>query len=975
MMKHIITMLQTVTVFQSIVSFCLLNIRSARNKVGDIYDEFAEKQLDFMVATEFWLKPTDPDYQLQVNDFNDLKFINRHRPKKQGGGLATIYRKSFDTKAVNVDLKPKSFEFGIDSVNHGKFVLLSVYRPPASKHRTTFLQEIDGLLAVVTNKYSRILLCGDINLHMENRSDRFSSQFLDLLADYGFEYHINGQATHEKGGSLDIVCSLGLKCVDFQIVDNQWSDHFPIYFQVCIPGKLQGPNVGSQSSSVKYYNFRDYSQLESEECLSFFQGRFDSLLGSNSGTDDLATSFVQVLDDGLNTFAPSSIRKSKKKHRNNFVYDKEVAEAKTDRRKLERKARASNSVIDKQLLKAQRYKVRKLAQKSKARIIRRKLERGNSKQLFTTVKSLSVPVTRTLPVGYDNDLGLANAFAGFFDSKISNIVSQFESTGDTLSDSNPCSVSGIVRFDDFEPLSERDVGLLRRVKCTPNLDGLPQTQFSEMFALMLPFISKLINSSLSSGVFPSCFKKSQISPLLKSTDHDPNKLNSDQLIFNLLSVSKMIETAVNNQFMAHLESNSLLNAHQSAYRKGHSVETAFQHVYSSILHELDRGRSVFLVLLDLSAAFDTLSHANLISILKSQFNVGGTVLRWFQSYLESRTFQVRVENDLSDSYPLNVRVPQGSVLGPVLFNCLMSLLPPILKSIGIPCHLYADDTQFWVSFNDDEDSINNEETARRRVQRAFSLISSFMGKNQLKLNPKKTMFIPFSRRRDPTTYNPLRLDDETIITPVMKVRNLGVILDSRLSFDNHIRELRKSCFYQLRRLNSIRAYIPSAQFATLIHSFITSRIDFCNSVYFSLPDYSRGQIQTIQNSCAKCLTGARRYDSATEALRSLHWLPVKARAQFKILLFAYKIFHKVSNTPMYFQDQFYIPDRVRVTRSSSKSLLSCHLSSRLSTVGDRSFFMSVVDLWNSLPTELQSISSLSGFKSALKTHIFRLFFE
>ena len=93
----------------------------------------------------------------------------------------------------------------------------------------------------------------------------------------------------------------------------------------------------------------------------------------------------------------------------------------------------------------------------------------------------------------------------------------------------------------------------------------------------------------------------------------------------------MIETAVNNQFMAHLESNSLLNSHQSAYRKGHSVETAFQHVYSSILHELDRRRSVFLVLLDVAAEFDALSHANLISILQSQFNVGGTVLRWFHT--------------------------------------------------------------------------------------------------------------------------------------------------------------------------------------------------------------------------------------------------------------------------------------------------------------------------------------------------------
>ena len=138
--------------------------------------------------------------------------------------------------------------------------------------------------------------------------------------------------------------------------------------------------------------------------------------GSYSGTDDLATSFVQKLDDGLNTHARSSIRKSKQKHQNNFVNDKEVAVVKMDKRISER--RASNSAIDKQLSKAQRYKVRKLAQKSKARIIRRRLEHGNSKQSFTTVKSLSVPVTQTLPAGYDNDLGLANAFAEFFDWKI-----------------------------------------------------------------------------------------------------------------------------------------------------------------------------------------------------------------------------------------------------------------------------------------------------------------------------------------------------------------------------------------------------------------------------------------------------------------------------------------------------------------------------------------------------------------------------
>ena len=119
----------------------------------------------------------------------------------------------------------------------------------------------------------------------------------------------------------------------------------------------------------------------------------------------------------------------------------------------------------------------------------------------------------------------------------------------------------------------------------------------------------------------------------------------------------------------------------------------------------------------------------------------------------------------------------------------------------------------------------------------------------------------------------------------------------------------------------------------------------------------------------------RRFYSATSAIKSLHWLPVKARAQFKVLLFAYRIVHKSPHTPMYLVEQLYIPERTRITRSSSKVILACRLSSQLSTVGDRSLFMSIVNLWNTLPVELQSVPSLSGFKSKLKTYLFRMYFE
>ena len=111
------------------------------------------------------------------------------------------------------------------------------------------------MLSSIVGRYSRILLCGDVSFHVENPSDTFSKRFLDVKTDYGFEYHIDGKPTHQKRGSLDVVCSLGMKCVDFHIVDNQFSDHFPIYFQVCIPGNQVVPHI-PPSDTVKYYRLQ-----------------------------------------------------------------------------------------------------------------------------------------------------------------------------------------------------------------------------------------------------------------------------------------------------------------------------------------------------------------------------------------------------------------------------------------------------------------------------------------------------------------------------------------------------------------------------------------------------------------------------------------------------------------------------------------------------------------------------------------------
>ena len=174
----------------------------------------------------------------------------------------------------------------------------------------------------------------------------------------------------------------------------------------------------------------------------------------------------------------------------------------------------------------------------------------------------------------------------------------------------------------------------------------------------------------------------------------------------------------------------------------------------------------------------------------------------------------------------------------------MASLPKLLNSIGIKSHMYADETQFWVSLGDN-DELNNEGTARRRIVQAFSIISNFMKSSNPKLNPSKTQFIPFSRKTNPSSFSPLQLDDQVYVSPATEVRNLGVLMDSKLNFHSEVSEMRRNCFHQLKRLNSIHRFVPRDQFAILIHAFITSRIDFCNSIFYSLPENLVSRVQTI----------------------------------------------------------------------------------------------------------------------------------
>ena len=248
-----------------------------------------------------------------------------------------------------------------------------------------------------------------------------------------------------------------------------------------------------------------------------------------------------------------------------------------------------------------------------------------------------------------------------------------------------------------------------------------------------PFLAALFNRSLSTGCFPENYKSAFITPLIKKPGLDPADARSYRPISNLSVVSKLLEQFVARQLHCYLQSSNLLPSSQSAYRPFHSTETAVLRVLSDLLMAVDQGEVAALVLLDLSAAFDTVDHNILLRRLRSTYGFNGAVLKWFQSYLHGRSHYVRRGSSRLASTLLFCGIPQGLVLGPILFILYTADLIPLIDQHSLHGHLYADDTQTYGSCNPDD-----VQDFEQRISACVDDVALWMKSNRLQLNTDKT---------------------------------------------------------------------------------------------------------------------------------------------------------------------------------------------------------------------------------------------
>ena len=922
-----------------------------------------DKKLDLFCLTETWL--TDKDDTV-IAELMPPGYEFKHLPRpgtKRGGGVGLLFRNTLQWSKASSHCF-NSFEHLDQTLTCGSSLLhiIIIYRPPNTRF-SDFIHDFSTLLESACVSKGRLLLLGDFNIHVDNESDANAQHFKEVLDLFNMKQHVN-EKTHKHSHTLDLLITREDDTVcNLSVEDNDISDHFNIDF--C----LNADKPKKPTNTIQYRKLRDINVEAFKEDI-----RVSSLHNRTfSCVEAMSKCYNETLSDILDKHAPL-ITKQVVIHPESPWYSQEVATCRKAKRKAERKWRQTGLHIHKEIFNIERNKLIRTIAKAKKEYISSQIEQSSNSQrsLFKCLDSLRNKGKKVILPDHDNPGDLCDEVVSFFANKVSKIRHLLENLrkNEPLQHRGPDDITAKDTLSNFPIVSESKVRkiIMSSASKSCELDPIPTFLLKECIDVLSPIITNLINLSIKTSHVPSSFKIAAVSPLLKKKDADQNNLQNYRPVSNLPFISKILEKVILSLYTDHKSHNNLTGEFQSAYRKHHSCETALLRIKNDVLETLDKKNCCFLVLLDLSAAFDTVDHPILLKCLTEHYGVTEKAHEWFCSYLTDRKQFVTIKGSHSKEIIQHCNVPQGSVLGPTLFSDYIAPLAKIFRKWNVCYHTYADDTQVYVPFTPGVD----EEDALLRLTNCLREVRIWMAQHYLKLNDDKTDFIVFSSEHNKTK---IVTTDVTIgesrVAPATTVKNIGAALDNTLSMEQEVKAKCKAAWGNLYCLSKLKRYLSTEQLTTAVIAYVVSKLDQNNSLLFGLPNILLNKLQRIQNAAARLICGGRKYDEASPLLFKLHWLPISFRVEFKVLLLTYKALH--GEGPSYIVDLLIPYEPIESLRSSDQHLL---VEPRVySRYGDRAFGNSAPRLWNRLPAHVKDSKTTSAFKSSLKTLLFKRAFS
>ena len=899
---------------------------------------------------------------------------------REEGGLCFICRTNIDINRhpLQNSFNAKSFECQLLKIKLGHggstdgVTLMNIYRPPSHSLKD-FCDELSDLLSRLGDVIDedRLVVCGDFNCGGEDSSS-IGLDLQNILDIHAMQQFVTTATRLQEAGSgrlLDLVIARAGSTRISQLSvhpTHDISDHHLVTWSLATrmlpPRKL-----------ITFFH-RNLKGIDKKK----FQ---DDILASAVYSDpaDTVDGFTEQLEqtvgDILERHCPLRKRtKFASARRDGHWLSDDAISAKRERRKLERKWKKSGDEQD-------RIKYRKHCRVTNRKILgaRQKFyqdrieEAGRDpRRRWSVINDVLHATSETKVMSEDECRKMSHVFADYFVDKVRKVkcaitdrVSRLFGVGQDPLYSDRQHTGAV--YSDITPPTVDEVR--RILNSTPGkssiVDRIPTSLLKSCSDVFAPLIARLAALSFRDGIFPSRFKVASVTPLLKKPGLDSGEPANYRPISNLNNISKILERLFLRNIIGHVSSSPNFNRYQSAYRRGHSTETALLRLLNDLYRAADAKSRSILILLDLSAAFDTIDSSTLLRRLEFTFGIHGHALDWIGSYLAERSQFVRVGDQQSVSSVVEFGVPQGSVLGPILFSLYISPVANVITSFGVNHIQYADDTQLYISLQDS----NSITVLQQCVEAAYD----WFGRNGLALNPSKTEALIVGTSA--------RLRHEAPIASVNmagagikiaeSVKSLGVTIDCSLNFNKHVDGICRSSGYHIRALRHIRKYIDCDSAKSVACALVGARIDYCNSILHGTSQCNIDKLQRLQNSLARAVVGSGRTEPVTPILARLHWLPIKDRIQYKIALLTHKVL--TNNQPEYLADLIHYYQPQRQLRSASHRLLHC--PTPRTVFGSRAFCFSAPKVWNSLPHDLiDNQLTLASFKRSLKTFLFHRHF-
>ena len=817
------------------------NAHSLPSKI-DSYNTLPLSSYDVISISETWLKPSLPDSHVTMPGY---KIYRKDRMGKTGGGAALYIRQTYCTNQLsflsNIITVADSIWVKISIPKRRPIILGSIYLPP-SNNKSDFIDQLNTTLENPCFTTSDIILSGDFNINFNTNSTHrlklenlTSSLNLRQTID-GFTY-ICPNSGHES--LLDLIfVSKTLQISQSRVLHTDLSDHYAIACSI---------NIKPPKKPKTIIQFRNYSSgMTTLIDDAYYNSSLISTI-SNSKDPNLQTDTLENWIDHLIT-KHFPLRSMRLRQESPPWISTDLKKLIVNKNKLFRKATSAPAHS-----RTEAWNTYKIFRNKVQSEIKKTKKDFYSDQFSKNTKTFFSETNRLLgnrPHQSNNPPELAlrdNSGTLKSDPKdVAELYNDFCTSKHTLTDpSTSCPHLPTCSSDSFKfmPVSELEVAKIFN-KLDKNKRGgpeqIPASVYKTLSYTIIPALTIIINTCFTSSMFPTRYKRALVIPKFKKGDRqEPNNYRP---ISSLPILSKVIETAIHLQITSHLNKLKLLSDRQFGFRKGISTEQALHVLLDNAYRLLDKPdpQYISLLSLDISKAFDSVNHEKLLSKLPTSFSFSQNATRLVSSYLSGRSQITKINSSFSTPGTLSQGVPQGSILGPLLFNIMINDLLKLHPML----HAYADDTVL----------IHSSHTIQSCIQGTQNLlehVSAWLGSNNFTLNMTKTSCIMWSNKMCKLPSSVELIGHNIPILPSIQI--LGVTVDSKLSFTPHCNKACSSVSSLLYAFRRIRHLLTAPQATLLYTSVIRPRLEYCSTLLIGTCKANLDNLEKCQNKAVRII--------------------------------------------------------------------------------------------------------------------------